>query len=156
MKKYTKISMIVLITTLLLLTVTMTGLAKKPTEFTLNYDMDDINWATNYGTGTFESEGAIEMDGNATLIWNPAIWGWQGTMFFDDGGGNSITARITIMWEGDPGDGCRYGHFYLYTPRNEGEYAGYRGNGTLSMCGEVGVDIFGTLTGVAIKPNYLP
>ncbi len=146
MKKKTRIGLIVILTAILVLALTIPGLAKKQTNFNLAYEYQNIDWDHNYGVGVFSSTGEIEVnDGIATLHWIPRAGVKQGTMFFEDPNG-SFVVRYTISK--DIGNYCGSGHFQIITFRGTGDYKTMWGGGDIILCRpDWGNDVNGTLSG---------
>ena len=156
MNKHVKISLIVLVTVVLLLALTVPGLAKKPDKFfTLEFDFEaeDINW-DNYTAddGDYESTGAIEDEGSVSGHFIPS-WGiFRGTtIFVSDFDGD----KFVIRWHtGDRDEtGCAYGQFQIYGYLGTGDYEGVWGSGRITLCRPIGGDsLSGSLEGFAIYP----
>jgi hypothetical protein len=141
----------VLVTVVLLLALTVPGLAKKKTNFSFAYEFYNVNWDTNYADGTFSDliAGDIEMaEGDAVIHWIPGTI-WQGTMFiFDDilEPSNSFVVRFTISK--DEGNDCGSGHYQIINFRGEGTFETMWGNGDMTICRPGGGDyVYGDLNG---------
>jgi hypothetical protein len=149
MKTHTRIGLMVLVALVLLLAWSIPAMAKKPADFTISYDLLDVNWENNYGEGTFDAEGVIQVeDGDVIAHWIPRIGAKQGTMIFKDGANGNFYIRYTLSkYEGDD---CGSGHFEIQEFRGTGDYEGMWGNGDFTMCRPGGGDdIHGDLTGWA-------
>ena len=145
MNKKTRIGLMILLTVILLLTLTIPGLAKKPADFTLKYEFDDVDWDHYYAEGTFSAIGVIAGKGDAITHWIPRD-AKQGTMIFEDQDADEFVIRFTISkYEGND---CSSGHFQILASHGTGKYEMLWGNGDITMCRpDWGNDVYGFLEG---------
>lgn len=137
MSKKFQISLIVLVTVILLLAVTIPGLAKKPDIFftvEADYVMDWVT-LTMEGTKPFTSTGAIQDVGTSWGHWVPQPLGVIGILFFES---NKDQDMFVIQWKAStfkPDDDlCAKGTFTINANLGTGEYEGLWGTGTLTAC----------------------
>jgi hypothetical protein len=133
MNKHVKISLIVLVAVVLLLALTVPGLAKRPDKsFVLEFDMDYVDWDNFWSTGTFHSvEGSITDSGTTYGHWNP-FWGSaKGTMILQS---SDEVSQIVITYTVPFEKPCTTGHFTIWDTKNTGEYAGMGGVGKIEIC----------------------
>ena len=148
MKKHTRIGLIILITLVLLLSLTITGMAAKSNRFTLTAILEvDTNSYTAEGTfeADFDADGKPDDNGIALAHWNP-YWGrFKGTTTFVSESGD----KFVIWWSlSEYEDGCASGNFRFYPTKSTGKYEGIWGGGRITSC-RIGVyldrvDLVGT------------
>ena len=145
MKKRTRIGLTLLVGVILVLTLTIPGLAKKPADFILTYEFDDVDWDHYYAEGTFSAEGVIDGDGEAITHWIPRD-AKQGTMIFEDQDSDEFVIRFTLSKDED--NYCGSGHFQILASHGTGKYEMIGGNGDITMCRtDWGNDANGVLKG---------
>lgn len=150
MNKRVRISLVLLITFILLLGLTIPGLAKKTPTYHIEYKFPEVNWDEYSADGDFTLEaGSGIRSGDAYVDWFSTPGVVKGTMTFTNGdgypqGGFVIQFAIPTMHQ----EGCGYGSFQIIEKYDEyAEYLG--GNGTIMMCRYGDHHVSGTLDGWA-------
>jgi len=141
MNKTVRVSLIVMIAVGLLLALTISGLAKKPDTFHLEYVFPEVNWEIFYAEGTFDLEvfDGRTTSGDAFVHWIPRLSSVgtglpvkQGTMTFIDGDADRAVVRFSMSKI--EANFCVSGHFDILYGQGTGKYENLDGGGDILMC----------------------
>lgn len=136
MNKKLRISMIVVVTVVLLMSVTIQSLAEKPDKFFTLEAIYEFSGDTLTYSGTFDSEGAIADEGTSWGHWVLTQGGdFRLTSFFQS---NELTQDMFVVAirlddELDE-ENCLDGMFTIFSNLGTGEYYGLWGKGRASLC----------------------
>ena len=136
MNKHLKISLIMLVTVILLLAVTLPGLAEKSDKFFTLKGEYTVDWDNFTYTGDFSSSGAINDKGKSWGHWVLQPGGRRGVIFLESQ--KKDRDIFVIMFKAPyfelDDENCVDGTFYIDASLGTGDYEGMWGTGTLRSC----------------------
>ncbi len=150
MNKRVRIGLVLLITLILLLGLTIPGMAKKSPDYVLTYVFDEVDWDNYSATGTFELTNAnLFKEGDVTMNWTPKPGVKKGRMDFIDLGWDTFAVEFALATV--HANRCGTGSYQILMQEGTGVYEDVGGSGTITMCRENNDTITGTLEGLTSK-----